>query len=226
MPASSPDLPDRFRDVAHLEEVMTAPPAALVAELQRLPGDLIILGVGGKIGPTLARLAKRAAPDKRVVGVARFSDPGCGSSLPPGASEDAASPRPQAGRGAAEASNVVFMAGRWVGSSGHEDLTQAMNAHVPALVAGAFADRASSLSAGTCIPMWTSIRRRDRGDAGDAARRLPIHASRARPCSVFLAHAAPGRIIGSATRSTCATGAAGPARCATARPSISPATSA
>ena len=74
-------LPDRFRDVDHLEEVMTAPTPELVAELAKLAGDLIILGVGGKIGPTLARLAKRAAPDKRVVGVARFSEKGLRESL-------------------------------------------------------------------------------------------------------------------------------------------------
>src|SRR4051812_25027142 len=69
-------LPDRFRDVDHLEEVMTAPSAALASDMAKIPGDLVILGVGGKIGPTLARLAKRAAPDKRVVGVARFSEAG------------------------------------------------------------------------------------------------------------------------------------------------------
>src|SRR6266850_228870 len=61
------DLPDRFRDADHLEEVMTAPTPELVAELSSVEGDIIILGVGGKIGPTLARLAKRTAPRKRVV---------------------------------------------------------------------------------------------------------------------------------------------------------------
>src|SRR5919201_94764 len=75
MSQSAAALPDRFRDVEHLEDVMTTPSAALAAELRELPGDLIILGVAGKIGPTLARLAKRAAPGKRIVGVARFSDP-------------------------------------------------------------------------------------------------------------------------------------------------------
>src|SRR4051812_14877937 len=69
-------LPDRFEDVAHLEDVMTTPAPELVAELARLDGDLIILGVGGKIGPTLAQLARRAAPAKRIVGVARFSEKG------------------------------------------------------------------------------------------------------------------------------------------------------
>src|SRR5260221_6924454 len=133
--------PDRLRDVEHLEEVMTTPSAALIAALQELPGDIIIRGVGGKIGPTLARLAKRAAPGKRVVGVARFSEKGVREKLAGWAIEcveadllerkqiDALPKLP----------NVVFMAGRKFGSSRHQDLTWAMNAHVPALVAEAFA---------------------------------------------------------------------------------------
>src|SRR6201988_2582523 len=69
-------LPASFRDVEHLEGVMTTPDPVLISDLAKLEGDIIILGVGGKIGPTLARLAKRAAPGKRVVGVARFSEKG------------------------------------------------------------------------------------------------------------------------------------------------------
>src|SRR5438477_9154524 len=69
-------LPDWFQDVEHLEDVMTSPNQQVIAEFGGLDGDLIILGVGGKIGPTLARLAKRAAPDKRIIGVARFSEKG------------------------------------------------------------------------------------------------------------------------------------------------------
>ena len=141
MPASSSALPYRFRDVEHLEEVMTTPPAALAAELGQLAGDLIILGVGGKIGPTLARLAKRAAPGKRVVGVARFSEPGLREQLAAGGIECIAADLLDSRQVEAlpKLANVVFMAGRKFGSSGHEDLTWAMNAHVPALVAGAFA---------------------------------------------------------------------------------------
>jgi hypothetical protein len=107
-------LPDRFRDVAHLEDVMTSPSAALVGDLKKLPGDLIILGVGGKIGPTLARLAKRAAPDKRVVGVARFSEKGLREKLTGWGIECVEADLLD--RGQIEAlpklPNVVFMAGR------------------------------------------------------------------------------------------------------------------
>ena len=68
-------LPARFETVEALEDFMTEPTPALVADLARMDGDILVLGVGGKMGPTLARMAKRAAPGKRVIGVARFSDP-------------------------------------------------------------------------------------------------------------------------------------------------------
>src|ERR1700676_2323032 len=75
-------LPERLRDVEHLEDVMTTPSPGLLAEFGELTGDLIILGVGGKIGPTLARLAKRAAPSRRVIGVARLRAAGCAGRVP------------------------------------------------------------------------------------------------------------------------------------------------
>jgi hypothetical protein len=70
---SQAKLPNRFDSVEAVEDFMTAPSDALVADLAGTPGDVIVLGVGGKMGPTLARLAKRAAPSKRVMGSARFS---------------------------------------------------------------------------------------------------------------------------------------------------------
>src|SRR5919106_2235070 len=69
-------LPERIEDTDHLEDVLTTPGAALTDDLARLDGDILMLGVGGKMGPTLAGLARRAAPGKRIVGVARFSEPG------------------------------------------------------------------------------------------------------------------------------------------------------
>ena len=55
-------LPARFETVEALEDFMTAPGAELVRDLAAVPGDIMLLGVGGKMGPTLARLAKRADP--------------------------------------------------------------------------------------------------------------------------------------------------------------------
>ena len=134
-------LPNRLDSVAHLEDVMTTPSSALQATLQDVPGDILVLGVGGKMGPTLARLAKRAASHKRVIGVARFSEPGLQARLQGQGveciaadllSRDALTALP-------DVPNVVFMAGRKFGSSGSEWLTWAMNAHVPALVAERYA---------------------------------------------------------------------------------------
>jgi nucleoside-diphosphate-sugar epimerase len=157
---SLPALPDRFDDVAHLEEVMTTPSAALTQELRALPGDLIILGVGGKIGPTLALTARRAAPEKRVVGVARFSGAGLREKLTAAGVECIAADlidRKQI-EALPKLPNVVFMAGRKFGSSGHEDLTWAMNAHVPALVAEAFAtSRIVAFSTG-CVYPYVDVR--------------------------------------------------------------------
>src|SRR3954454_20971135 len=78
MPADLLDpsaLPDRFESVEALDDFQTRPTRALVDDLATVDGDLLILGVAGKMGPTLARLAKRAGPPRRVIGVARFSDP-------------------------------------------------------------------------------------------------------------------------------------------------------
>jgi len=130
-------LPQRFNDIEHLEDVMTTPSPALVETLQRVSGDILVLGVGGKMGPTLARLAKRAAPDKRVIGVARFSEPGLRESLQRHGVECIAADLLSREQLAAlpDAPNVVFAAGHKFGASGAPALTWAMNTHVPALVA-------------------------------------------------------------------------------------------
>jgi nucleoside-diphosphate-sugar epimerase len=165
-------LPDRFRDVEHLEEVMTAPSSALIADMAQLQGDLVILGVGGKIGPTLARLAKRAAPDKRVVGVARFSEAGLREKLTGWGIECAEADlldRAQLER-LPKLPNVVFMAGRKFGSAGAEDLTWAMNAHVPALVAEAYAgSRIVAYSSG-CVYPYVDVKQ---GGATEATPAVP-----------------------------------------------------
>ena len=77
MPCAS--CPDTISDVDALDALLSDPSDQAVAALSQLPGDIIVLGVAGKMGPTLARMARRAADlagsERRVIGVARFSDP-------------------------------------------------------------------------------------------------------------------------------------------------------
>lgn len=134
--------PDCFVDEDHLEDFMTTPSSALIAALGRIPGDLIVLGIGGKMGPTLARLARRAAPERRIFGVARFSEPGLREKLESWGIECVATDlldREAIAR-LPRARNVIYMAGRKFGTTGREDLTWAMNTLVPAMVAEAFKD--------------------------------------------------------------------------------------
>jgi nucleoside-diphosphate-sugar epimerase len=135
------NLPARFQDVHQLEEVMSQPSAGLLADLERAPGDIMVLGVGGKMGPTLARMAKRAEPARRVIGVARFSQRGLQDELQQHGIEciEADLLSREALARLPDAPNIVYMAGRKFGSTGSEWLTWAMNAHVPALVAERFA---------------------------------------------------------------------------------------
>jgi len=152
------DLPQRIADVEALEELLSRPTPELARALAQAPGDLMILGVGGKMGPTLARMAKRADPQRRVIGVARFSEPGLRERLQAWGIEciEADLLSRDALAGLPEAPNVVFMAGRKFGSTGSEWLTWAMNAHVPALVAERFARSRIVAFSTACVYPFTS----------------------------------------------------------------------
>ena len=146
-------LPVRFESVAALEDFMTIPSPELVAEMKTLDGDVLVLGVGGKMGPTLARMATRAG--KRVIGVARFSEPGLRETLEQSGVETVSADLLD--RDALErlpkARNVVFMAGRKFGATGDVPLTWAMNVQVPAMVAEVFkASRIVAFSTGCVYP--------------------------------------------------------------------------
>src|SRR6476661_7398497 len=70
------NLPKTIADIADLDELLCRPSQALIDDLRKVDGDIMILGVAGKMGPTLAGLAKAALPDRRIIGVARFSETG------------------------------------------------------------------------------------------------------------------------------------------------------
>lgn len=148
-------LPPTIPDVAALEELLCRPTQALIDDLAKTSGDIMLLGVGGKMGPTLAGLAKAAAPKRRIIGVARFSEPGVKEWLEARGIETIACDLldEAAIKALPKSPNVIFMAGRKFGAEGDLALTWAMNAHVPALVAQAFpTSRIVAFSTGCVYP--------------------------------------------------------------------------
>lgn len=134
-------FPERFETEQALEDYLATPSRELIDDLARLDGDLMILGVGGKMGPTLARLARNAMPaDRRVIAVARFSDPAVRKMLEDSGVETIACDLldAQALARLPKCANIVFMAGHKFGADTNNALTWAMNTHVPALVAQEF----------------------------------------------------------------------------------------
>lgn len=148
-------IPRSIESEAALDDFMSAPMPELVRDLADVPGDILILGVGGKMGPTLARMAKRAAPSKRIVAVARFTQPGLRQELDQAGIETIACDLldEQAVRALPRLANVIFMAGFKFGARSDPGQTWAMNVHVPAIVAEVFkASRIVAFSTGCVYP--------------------------------------------------------------------------
>jgi nucleoside-diphosphate-sugar epimerase len=135
---------DRIADVEQLELLLSEPTEAAVAAMGRLDGDLIVLGVAGKMGPTLARMAQRASEragvTRRIIGVARFSDVRQETRLQAHGIEaircDLLDPTQLARL--PDVPNVVFMTGMKFGSTGQEAQTWAMNCWLPGMVCQKF----------------------------------------------------------------------------------------
>jgi nucleoside-diphosphate-sugar epimerase len=130
-------LPETIVDIAALDELLCRPSQALIDDLARVSGDVMILGVGGKMGPTLAGLAKAALPERRIIGVARFSEDGVEDWLKARGIETIHCDLLDEVeiRSLPQISNIIFMVGRKFGAEGNLALTWAMNAHVPARIA-------------------------------------------------------------------------------------------
>jgi nucleoside-diphosphate-sugar epimerase len=191
-----------FGSAHALEECMTRPTPELESDLARASGDILILGVGGKMGPTLARMAKRAAPGRRVIGVARFSDKALRPKLEAHGVECIACDLLE--RDALErlprAQNVVFMAGHKFGAAGHAAFTWAMNVGVPTMVADAFRDSRIVAFSTACVYPYAEVTGRG---AGENTPTLPPPGDYATSCvgreKAFeygsLKHGTPGRLV-------------------------------
>jgi len=169
----------RINTEIELEEILSRPSAADTVAMAQLDGDLLILGAGGKMGPSLARRARRAAEKagvrKRIVAVARFTNKDLRESLASDGVETLVSDLlvPGALAKLPDFPNVIFMAARKFGTTGSEDLTWAMNTYLPGLVAERYrASRIVAFSTGNVYP----LRRAAQG--GAVSRRYVRHYSR------------------------------------------------
>jgi nucleoside-diphosphate-sugar epimerase len=141
---------------SQLEDILSQPSQADIDAMADLEGDLLILGVAGKMGPSLAHRARRAAPHKRIIGAARFSNPAVREQLESWGIETIAADLLSPGTLEAlpDAPNVIYMAARKFGSTGNEGLTWAMNTFLPGLVAQRFrSSRIVSFSTGNVYPL-------------------------------------------------------------------------
>ncbi|KKO54921.1 NAD-dependent epimerase/dehydratase family protein [Paenibacillus sp. DMB20] len=130
-----------MKTVAELEAKLAEPSKALIADLSKLEGDILILGVGGKMGPSLARLAANAVKEgglkKKIIGVSRFSNAEARRELEEAGVETISCDllNDEELQKLPEAANVIYMAGNKFGTTGREYFTWAMNAYLPGRVA-------------------------------------------------------------------------------------------
>ncbi|MEO4052550.1 epimerase [Solibacillus sp. CAU 1738] len=130
-----------MKDLYELEQLMTKPSAALIEDIIKIDGDILILGIGGKMGPTLAKMAKRAIDEagleKRVIGVSRFSSGTLQQELEDFGIETIAADllNEEQLQALPNVKNIIYMAGNKFGTTGNEHFTWAMNAYLPGRVA-------------------------------------------------------------------------------------------
>jgi len=127
-----------------LNEMLATPSQKLIEDIKKIKGDIMVLGAGGKMGPTLCILAKNAIKaagiEKRVIAVSRFSDPYALDLLHSNGVETISADLldRESLEALPEVENIIYMAGRKFGTDGQEYLTWAMNSTLPAFVAYKF----------------------------------------------------------------------------------------
>jgi nucleoside-diphosphate-sugar epimerase len=151
-------LPARIESEAQLEDLLSAPYPEDIAAAQALDGDVLILGAGGKMGPTLARRIRRALPQPhKVIAVSRFSDPQVQARLDAWGVQTLSADllAPGALERLPDAPYVIYAAARKFGTGSDASATWITNAFVPGLVARRYArSRIVSFSTGNVYPLF------------------------------------------------------------------------
>jgi hypothetical protein len=222
VPAPPPDDGDPPRTPDALEERLSRPTAGVRATLERVPGDVVVLGAGGKMGPSLARMVRRALDElggaharRRVTAVSRWADPAAGAAARAQLAEwgvETAAADLLDRRAIArlpDAPVVIYMTGLKFGTSDAPARMWATNTVAPALAAERYAGaRVVAFSTGNVYPLTPAP---GRGAAEDTRSRRSAstrtRAWRASACSSGRARGTAARSpsCGSATRWTCAT---------------------
>ena len=160
-----------------LDELLSRPRAATIEALRKCPGDVIVLGAGGKMGPTLARMAARAAKDaggsRRVYAVSRFPGDAVRQQLQRHGVEVIRADLldPAAVARLPDAPNVIFMAGQKFGTSDAPSRTWMMNVVVPAHCAERYAgSRIVAFSTGNVYPLVNVLG----GGANESTKPWPV----------------------------------------------------
>lgn len=153
-------IPDSIANVDQLEDLLSEPTECCINTLGQIDGDLILLGAGGKMGPTLVRMAIRASEaagvERRVIAVSRFRSPQAAARLSSLGADVIRGDLldPSFVNGLPFVPNVIHMTGMKFGASGDASTTWAMNTFVPALVAQHFRDsRIVAFSTGNVYPL-------------------------------------------------------------------------
>jgi nucleoside-diphosphate-sugar epimerase len=153
-------LPDTIESTEQLDDLLSDPTPGAIETFAGLDGDLLILGVGGKMGPTLARMAVRATQaagkKRKVIGVARFSNP----ELPAWLERYGIQPiacdllNPAELNKLPDAANVIAMPALKFGSSGRPGDTWAVNCWLPANICQRYSSsRIAAFSTGNVYPL-------------------------------------------------------------------------
>ena len=150
-----------IQTIDELECELSRPTEGVLDTLHALDGDVMVLGAGGKMGPTLARMVRRAFDaighkQRRVIAVSRFSSANASQSLWQHGVETIVCDLTDRAAVSAlpEVVNIIFMAGQKFGTSEAPELTWVMNTLVPAIVAERFAQsRIVVFSTGCVYPL-------------------------------------------------------------------------